>query len=291
MKRWSDLLPVGRALQYTITQQLVELELDFFQWPSTMLPDLHEEQAAAHFNEYVLQNSQMTGIVTFPKLQSLSLTGIPMGGYEEIILLAFNLCSLKSLKLRSCPGWDTVLKRMTESNQRILLQSLEIQAYTVGESAHAGRDLAQFLLAFRGLKELYLNVKLSVNIWALSRSSSSLWQSVSQHASTLSRLIYHITEPSIYPLSGTMLLTTQRYKDETNFWLYETTDSQRQGVDQSGNPFCDLSLKCIGICVRLDYLVSNKKFPTEIFIKFYRPENAIATFNNPGVLGTTARSI
>ncbi|KAL2817947.1 hypothetical protein BDW59DRAFT_129607 [Aspergillus cavernicola] len=150
---------------------------------------------------------------------------------------AFNFNSLRSLKLRFCPGWEMFLKQVASLSQPIQLKSLEIQSNTqYNDEDDEAATISEFLDTIEGLEDLYI---------CTSSPSDALviWRTMVRHKSTLKKFVHHQRSVSF---------ETEYPNDLPD--LSFVPDNLPLLNDRSQNPFSSLDLECLGMCCRPKYL-------------------------------------
>jgi hypothetical protein len=177
----------------------------------------------------------------FPALQRLSLSAVSFKSAEENIASAFDFGSLRSLRIRRCPGWPSLLHHAVHSNpEDIRLKSLEIQSgVDLDGLVDTGKVVTDFLRAFVGLEEYFISTG------ALFPSTLELWRSLFFHKSTLRKFVHH---------QRTIDDNLERECDPPDLSLLPE-DFANLVRDQSQNPFGGLDLECIGLCCVSQHLV------------------------------------
>lgn len=139
----------------------------------------------------------------YPALQTLCLTQVDLRK-RSVRALDFNV--LRTLKLRDCVGWKSFLRDAVQLRSPVGLKTLELQArfnrinyaphnWTPGSVPgdnwdpnvgwKAGEVVSNFLAAFTGLKELYVNLK-GPSLF------DKLWPGVIAHSATLERFVHDL---------------------------------------------------------------------------------------------------
>ena len=120
----------------------------------------------------------------FPSLRNLSLSAVFFAGAPAEIAAAFDIPTLRSLKLRNCQGINALLKELTSSGQAIKINRLEIELTVEIENGQNIWPLFEFLSSFQGLEDLYVLSEESEHIFV------DYWQAVVHHKSTLKRTVH-----------------------------------------------------------------------------------------------------
>ncbi|KAI1745254.1 hypothetical protein F4680DRAFT_97570 [Xylaria scruposa] len=139
----------------------------------------------SNFNRWRCWN---TNKINLP-LKRLSLTAFYVTSPERLIEF-LNVRNLQSLKFRTCPGWDSLLRTLHESGQSFNLKSFEFKNsldFTVDDEY----EISDFLNAFTGLEELYLQV-------IDPDSPFPLWEAALHHSLSLRRMVFHVRTESIF---------------------------------------------------------------------------------------------
>lgn len=121
--------------------------------------------------------------LSFPSLESLSLSEVSFETAINELHSAFAFSALRTLKLWNCRGlWD-LLAHAADSQQVIRLTSLEIVMGSHNRSMWENEQTSKFLRAFSGLKDLYLSLPMLE--W------TPIPESMMGHMSTLKRMVLH----------------------------------------------------------------------------------------------------
>jgi len=128
--------------------------------------------------------------LSFPSLQSLSLTHLSFASAIYELSMAFNFSGLRKLKLWNCQGTFDLLDNIVDSQQIIRLDSLELVVNAKQHTDLEEISTSKFLQAFSGLRDLYLLLPLLE--WDV------IANSVIGHLSTLKRLVLHARTTDIY---------------------------------------------------------------------------------------------
>jgi hypothetical protein len=226
------------------SNQLIELELDLIRCGLANTSfGTEEDDPNNFFARDILELPPGGTKQVFSALQILSLSAVSFSSAEENIASAFDFSSLRSLKLRFCPGWENLLYHAAHSNQRIRLESLEIQSSLEDVVQDAGDVVADFLQAFVGLRELFIST-------GSPEPTLDLWRSLLFHKSTLRRFVHHQRCLNIDYEAG-------NFEGEYDLpdLSFAPEDLAKLDEDQSQNPFGDLDLECIGLCCFPKFLV------------------------------------
>lgn len=179
----NDFSTLHGALQQ-FSNQLVELELDLIDWNTVNYFLMDQDVSVDFFARRILALPPGGRKGMFSALQVLSLSAVSLTSFPEEIAEAFDFSSLRSLKLRLCPGWDDFLQHVREFCQPITLKSLEIQVATEMEDNF--RDtITEFLESFEGLEKLFISTNSE-------KDPVDLWYALLQHKSTLRRFVHHV---------------------------------------------------------------------------------------------------
>jgi len=134
-----------------------------------------------------LSTSEGSHGLHFPVLQSLFLGQLSFDSAISSLVSAFSIFQLKQLKLWNCPRVADLLEYLTDSQQNLQLQSLEL---TCGHENDVYDDIWKleftvppFLRKISGLKDLYLC--LPIMIW------DEVADSICVHLETLERVALH----------------------------------------------------------------------------------------------------
>jgi hypothetical protein len=121
--------------------------------------------------------------LSFPSLESLSLSEVPFKSAINELHSAFDFSALRTLRLWNCSGALDLLERLIGSQQTIRLSSLEIVVHPEHATYMEDELASKFLQAFTGLEDLYLS--LPALDWRLIADSAA------GHISTLKRVVFH----------------------------------------------------------------------------------------------------
>jgi hypothetical protein len=247
----ADFETLHDALQ-RISNQLVELELDLIDWhlvSADLGMDINEDDSDISedgwdnfFASNILELSSGSLKQMFPALQVLSLSAVSFKSAAKEIAHAFNFGSVRSLKLRFCPGWEDFLQHVSQSNQQIRLKSLEIQYTIYYEDLVIEDTISDFLRTFEGLEELFVST-------SSPSETVEVWRSVLCHKSTLRRFVHHQRSIDTDPNSRNF----ERECDLPDLSFYPEDIAGL--MDASQNPLSELNLECIGLCCIPKFLV------------------------------------
>jgi hypothetical protein len=215
----------------------VELELDLIDWSlvSAALDIDEDEENFFAWNILKLPPGDMKRM--FPALQVLSLSAVSFTSAAKEIANAFDFSSLRSLKLRFCPGWEDFLQQVSHSNQPIRLKSLEVQSSISDETDHAPDTISGFLGIFEGLEELFIYTH------GPSPETIDIWHSALRHKATLRRFSHH--QRSINLDEDPPVFEKEYDLSDLSFVSWRIAELIK---DPLRNPFSDLDLECIGLC-------------------------------------------
>ncbi len=214
-------------------EHLEELELDLLDWVGATegLRAGRLNGSRNLFARDVLRLEAGKRRVLFPCLHSLSLSAVSFRQSIEDMASAFNFERLQTLKLRNCPGTNTLLEMPVDSNQTIRLTSLELIVRSLyPESSKSTPAACRFLQMFHGLKDLFMLIH------APERVTGTYWAAVLHHKSTLKRLVYHERSVDLNDESPTFEFPV----DNGLSWDGSMLDLLRGG-----------DLECIGLCMLL----------------------------------------
>ncbi|KAI0543820.1 hypothetical protein F4679DRAFT_567183 [Xylaria curta] len=124
-------------------------------------------------------------------LKRLSLTAFYLTSPERLIEF-FNVRRLQSLKFRTCPGWESLLRTLYyESGQSFDLKSFEFKNSLDFQGDDEEYEISDFLNAFTGLEELYLQVIRPNSVFPI-------WEAALHHALSLRRMVFHVRTESTF---------------------------------------------------------------------------------------------
>jgi hypothetical protein len=219
-----------------LSDQLVELDVgfrDFHKAKNVVFAD--EDHSDSSFARTILGLPSGIRARMFPSIQVLSLSAVSLTSSEVETAYAFNFGSLRSMKLRFCPGWEKFLLNVRNSNQPIRLKSLEVQ-HTVSYDEPASEEgLAGFLAAFEGLEELFLSSSHSMIL--------DIWRATLHHKATLRRFVHH---QRTVDDEGEECDVPSLMRVPRNIAIMK---------DPSQNPLIELSLECMGVSSDPRFLV------------------------------------
>ncbi|KAL9617654.1 MAG: hypothetical protein Q9160_007571 [Pyrenula sp. 1 TL-2023] len=253
---WTGLLPpediedLRKALGRS-SGQLEHLELDLIDWYELDQAYGLEPVPEAEFQSNINKGNFLAfGILDLPRdevypvyrnLQSLSLSAVSFKGAAKKISQGFSFASLRSLKIRHCPGWTDFLNHIAQSEQTLRQKCLEIQSPLLlnGEQVKAPeRAIKNILSAFQGLEDLRI---------ALTDTKLRLlcWQSLFSHKATLKSFVHHLryidmeNQATPFELDGAL-----DFRDDGRADDYAASFME----NPSQNPLRALDLGCIGLC-------------------------------------------
>lgn len=236
-----------------VSHQLVELELDFYEWMTMGKPqDIPDDYSDKYFPYTILQlpppSQSAIPPPIFPNLQVLSLEGIEMGSTAKEVAHAFDFGSLRSLKVRLCRGWEDFLLCGSRSNRPPAnLKSLEL--YTTWDfDEPAESTLCEFLGSIQGLEQLAIYTASSS---PSSASTLNIWSSVAQHhKSTLKAFVHHRREISgddeTYDNLELFFTSSPEAKTEFDDWI---NNPSKQLLDEL------VGLEFLGLCCNPELVV------------------------------------
>ncbi|KAJ4311518.1 hypothetical protein N0V84_010405 [Fusarium piperis] len=179
----------------------------------------------------------------FQQLTSLVLAGAPLG---PAMVEMINFDVLRSLTLRSCPGWETFTQRIVKMGLPVKLKTFELH-YALKDAAQRGHaeldlyygcpnrlsEVEEFIHVCEGLEELFLNLPKPRHAW-------SLWKHISHREASLKRFVLHHRTPyyNCTHLEGDDV-------DLPNLGLTERED--RLYHPPLLNPLRELKLECISL--------------------------------------------
>lgn len=177
--------------------------------------------------------------VIFSALTELSLSNISFEGAAAELACAFNGSMLRSLRLQNCRGCPSFLHAIIDLAGVIRLKVFHLSIDD--RDPEAGKlAVRTFLEAFEGLEELGLLIKPGV-------ATLSYWTTITNHKSTLKRLIYHES-----------MDCGRENKFLDKHPVPERTGSIG-GIPQLGfgGFLVELSLECLAVCDDLGSMVSH----------------------------------
>jgi hypothetical protein len=215
--------------------QLVQLELDLLDW-----------RKVCYENPGITEDNSLWDILDLPyeklpfrALQQLSLSAVSFNSAEREIASAFDFRSLRSLKLRFCPGWEGFLCHIRSLQQPIFLQTLDIQSNVEYDNAdNAASTISAFLEAIEGLQHLFIST-------SSPSETLPIWRSMLRHRSTLRRFVHH---------QRSIDFRNEEPCDLPDLSLI-VPDDLAPLEDPLQHPFNNLDLECVGLCCRPQYLV------------------------------------
>jgi hypothetical protein len=247
-----------------VATQLEQLELDFNNWEQ--VPDrfnmmmaiddvsrLDDDESQRAINRSflarrILSLSSTRTNPVFPALQVLSLAEVGLEEAPSALALAFDFSTLRSLKIRHCPGWEVFLQQIVNSTQIIALKSLEIKSYIEDKARNreSGTVIAEFLEAFQGLENLFISTSDDLEP-ETTTDPLIVWRSATRHESTLSRFVHQLR-------TSTGRFRQGDFHDQPQLWLTDE-DFSEIWRDPSEHPFNRSSLEFVGLCCMPPYLV------------------------------------
>lgn len=181
----------------------------------------------------------------FPSLRDLSLSAVLFAGAPAEIAAAFDIPTLRSLKLRNCQGMNALLKELTSSGQAIKITRLEIELTVEIEDDQDIWPLFKFLSSFQGLEDLYVLSDESEHIFM------DYWQAVVHHKSTLKRTVHQQRMDKTRNSIG--------YFNHNLIYWYEVVEEMLLGP----------KLEAVGLCAKPISLVCYE------FLIIYRPQSLL----------------
>lgn len=152
----SQFRAVERVLE-AAAPRLVELELDYLSSTANRDAglDFHD---LGYFAAVLLGRLKQGQEVFFPRLERLSLTNVVLDTVRtDEFVNALNAPSLRSLKLKQCPGWRSFISRVwLLAPDALPLRSLEVHSYPREDDwdSHVAAQIAQVLRRCPALEEL-----------------------------------------------------------------------------------------------------------------------------------------
>ena len=207
--------------------------------------DPAEESSTNNFLAWkVLQVQPRTSFVVFPILTELCLSNISFEGVAAELVFAFNVNTLKTLKLQNCRSCTDFLLALADSPKGMRLKVFHL-SMDDRQQEEGKRPIETFLEAFEGLEELGLLIKPPM-------ATSNYWNSVLNHKSTLKYFVYHERlehQMEYYPSHNGFVDMCP---------LTKTLEDEREAL---GNAFEEIlaksDLECLAICGDLSSLVSH----------------------------------
>lgn len=153
----------------------------------------------------------------FPSLRNLTLSAVSLENGCDVMPSVFSLNCLHSLALRNCEESAGLLKALGSDD--VLPHSMRLKSFEYldnGMSVESGGmdSIANFLISFEGLQDLFLSF--------LGVFENSLLSSISNHKSSLRRLLCHVPQitprrnPTQRPLRFQSPLFTQLLRETPN---------------------------------------------------------------------------
>ncbi|KAA8652800.1 uncharacterized protein ATNIH1004_001705 [Aspergillus tanneri] len=223
LRNYTDFQALRECFERT-SSQLKIIELDFLTWQHVCdATGLLYGREPNYFAGDILRLSQGDEKLVFPTIKHLSLSGLSFTGAEREMAFAFNFKSLRSLKLRFCPGWEMFLRQIASTTQSIHLESLVIQSdFKYDDGDFDAAPITAFLSAVEGLQHLSICTNWqsgTVQIWR------AMKQITSPLTSNTSLNIFHIRE------SGSVLSQNESY------WIHRLDSKLANDQSEEGLPF------------------------------------------------------
>jgi hypothetical protein len=232
-----------------ISNQLLELKLDFIKWAGVeAVLSMGREESNAFLVRNILELPPKSTIRMFPALQVLSLSNVSFKSGTEEMAHAFDFSLLSSLKLRFCCGWERFLQRGSRLSRPSRLKSLEIQSTNaIVQEVEPGDSISVFLNSFRGLEQLA--------IYTGSPSQTlDIWRAACHHNASLKAFLHHqrtITfdedSPNFEGECDLPDLSLSFFDERITEWT----------ENPSGHPWVELDLEFLGLCCDPERLVRN----------------------------------
>jgi hypothetical protein len=243
LSSYEDFHTLADTLQQ-ISQQLVEFELDL---EYHVYLQSNTDRDHSLFTSKVLR-LQQPATPMFHALRTLSLCSVSFTTslFDETeatrrILEAFNFSTLRSLKIRSCPGWELVLQNLTGSTPPMALRSFEIQS-TISEDGYVGPGvIAPFLESFEGLDELFLSTSSPA-------PTLDIWHAMGHHIKTLRRFVHHQRDVVLDETSPIL----EEERDLSDLSFFDVSDL---GSDPTQNPLGKSDLRSVGLSCSPGWMV------------------------------------
>jgi hypothetical protein len=214
----------------------VQLELDLLDWKRVRAsyPAARDDDGIIAWDVFKLPRGGKK--LLFPNLQHISLSAVSFVSAEKEMASAFCFRSLRSLRLRFCPGWEEFLQHVHSSERPIRLQTLELQDNIEYGDDQTTSAVSDFVEAVEGLQELFI---------CMSSPSQSLpiWRSMHRHLSSLRKFVHHQHR-----------IGQMNEKKDCPDLSFAMPDNA-PWVNSSHNLLSGLDLECIGLCVLPQYLV------------------------------------
>ncbi|KAI5464586.1 hypothetical protein BGZ63DRAFT_378097 [Mariannaea sp. PMI_226] len=219
---------------------LKKLELNFVDWSSLSkdlgLEDEELQAKLRYFWRHIANLNTLSCEPVFQSLQAITLSEVPLVPELSVMI---NWKTLRSLRLRHCPGWSNLLETVVRLQRPVQLRVFEIQT----EDRHQDdlSYIADFLDSFGGLEEILLATPVF-------EMAFLLWVRIAQHQATLKRLVIHHRDfEEEDPMDGDERL------DEPKMGLTEL-DYTALRDRKIGNPMHGLGLEWIGLSCAPEFL-------------------------------------
>ncbi|OAL51397.1 hypothetical protein IQ07DRAFT_631268 [Pyrenochaeta sp. DS3sAY3a] len=221
-----------------VSDQLVTLELDFFDWSRLILElQMDSNEEAASFVWQILSPPPKSTNHIFPVLQVLSLSHISLKTTAIDMPHTFDLSLLRSLRLRFCHGWEDFLENSSRLSKPTRLRVFKIQSNSSLE-INPEDSLSRFLRSFHGL------VELAICTGSPARTLD-IWRAVVHHNSTLRAFVHHQRgnhmdddSPFAEEECDKLDLSLSTYDEQSPGWA----------IDPSQNPLSELRVDFLGLC-------------------------------------------
>lgn len=167
-------------------ERLVSLEVDFINWTEVenrfnLSVEDDDEDESTPLTDLILpmRKDEFKGFL--PNLQTLSLSAASFRGSRDCLINAFNLHSVKELRLLNCEFAVELLDYMARTNQDLDASKAEL---VLRELELIELDVIDFLAPFDGLKDLFL-------MFESNDADQYYVTMILRHRDTLRRLVYH----------------------------------------------------------------------------------------------------
>ncbi|KAF2664549.1 hypothetical protein BT63DRAFT_429309 [Microthyrium microscopicum] len=176
-----------------------KVQSEFGNWDGEQQPGIFN---SGHiFSEKILGVRPGIETVLFSSIVKLSLGSIPLGtNNSRELAYAFNIGQLQSLKLRFCPGWESLLQAICKvyPKDSLKLKSFELQSDYDAQPASAENQaplgqsaIEHFLGHFCGLQQLSIGTSEHI-------AGKMIWVAVANHGDTLKSFVNHVSRRNEY---------------------------------------------------------------------------------------------
>lgn len=169
-------------------ERLASLEVDFIDWAEVEhLFDLpaedDDEDESTPLTDLILPMREDDYRGFLPNLQTFSLSAASSKGSWDRLIDAFNLHSVKELRLLNCKFAVELLDYMALTNEHLDASKAEL-VLRQGEMHEMEYDMIDFLAPFNGLEDLFL-------MFQSDYADEYYAKMILRHRDTLRRLVYH----------------------------------------------------------------------------------------------------